>query len=44
MKVMKEIFNKSYFTAQKSSERKPLTFAFCNFLKIEEKSKEVGGI
>lgn len=44
MKMMKEIFNKSYFTAQKSSERKPLTVTFCNFLKIEEKSKEVGGI
>lgn len=44
MKVMKEIFNKSYFTAQKSSERKPLTVTFYNFLKIEEKSNEVGGI
>ncbi|HFI0163864.1 TPA: hypothetical protein ACGORW_001683 [Streptococcus suis] len=44
MKRMKEIFNKSYFTAQKSSARKPLTVAFCNYLKIEEKSEEDGGI
>lgn len=44
MKMMKQTFNNGYFTAQKSCERKLLTVTFCNFLKIEEKSKEVGGI
>ncbi|WP_269088554.1 hypothetical protein [Streptococcus suis] len=42
--MMKEIFNNSYFTAQKSSERKSTTVTFCDFPKTKEKSKEVGGI
>jgi hypothetical protein len=44
MKMMKQTFNKSYFIAQKSFERKSLTVIFCDFPKTKEKSKEVGGI